>query len=275
MLLADGRELVLHIEFQGRRSHRPVARRMLEYMTRLTASYALDLCSVVFYVGRGAGTDDRGQHQVNGFAGTPVLTWQYDVIRLWQMRAEELLALDQPALLALVGQTQMDEPEVVLPTVIARLRSVPDLEMRGRLMTALLSLIPEEEMVYMVEQLLEDDELLLDTPYLRRIREAGREEGREAGREEGRIEGREAGRAVGRTEGREAGRVEGSLTASRRHIMRVLALRFTLAATVVQQIERSLETLVDEAQLERLLAVAIQSAQLTDFQAALDHELRS
>ena len=41
----------------------------------------------------------------------------------------------------------------------------------------------------MVERLLEDDELLLELPYLQRIREEGREEGREAGRLEGRREG--------------------------------------------------------------------------------------
>jgi predicted transposase YdaD len=41
----------------------------------------------------------------------------------------------------------------------------------------------------MVERLLEDDELLLELPYLQRIRAAGREEGRTAGREEGRREG--------------------------------------------------------------------------------------
>ena len=40
----------------------------------------------------------------------------------------------------------------------------------------------------MVERLLEDDELLLELPYLQRIREAGRAEGREAGRREGEAE---------------------------------------------------------------------------------------
>jgi hypothetical protein len=46
----------------------------------------------------------------------------------------------------------------------------------------------------MVERLLEESEtLLLDTPYLRRMRELGRELGREEGRELGREEGREEG----------------------------------------------------------------------------------
>ena len=52
--LADGQALVLHIEFQGRTSHRPMEWRMLEYMARLAHTHRLDLWSVVLYVGRGA-----------------------------------------------------------------------------------------------------------------------------------------------------------------------------------------------------------------------------
>jgi len=36
--LADGRDLVLHIEFQGRRSDPPMPWRMLEYMPRLAVT---------------------------------------------------------------------------------------------------------------------------------------------------------------------------------------------------------------------------------------------
>jgi len=92
VILADERALVLHIEFQGRTSHQPMEWRMLEYMTRLAYTHRLSLRSVVIYVGRGAGAGDTGRYQVNGPDGTPTLTWQYSVIRLWQMRAEELLA---------------------------------------------------------------------------------------------------------------------------------------------------------------------------------------
>ena len=187
--LVDGRELVLHIEFQGRRSHQPMPWRMLEYMPRLAVTYRLPLWSVVFYVGAGAGIEDTGRHEIQGPAAVAPLVWHYQVVRLWQMSAEDLLALDQPALLALVGQTRLERPAVVLPAVVARLRQVPDAEARARLLTALLALIPQEEIVTMVEKLLEDD-TLFDSPFLRRIREEGREEGREAGREEGREEGR-------------------------------------------------------------------------------------
>jgi len=44
--LANDRELLLHLEFQGRRSHEPMQWRMLEYMPRLARLHRLDLESV-------------------------------------------------------------------------------------------------------------------------------------------------------------------------------------------------------------------------------------
>jgi hypothetical protein len=45
--LANDRELLLHLEFQGRRSQQPMQWRMLEYMPRLARLHRLDLESVV------------------------------------------------------------------------------------------------------------------------------------------------------------------------------------------------------------------------------------
>jgi hypothetical protein len=236
--LNDGRELVLHIEFQGRRSQPPMPWRMLEYMPRLAAAYRLPLWSVVFYVGAGAGVDDTGYHTVSGPADIAPLVWQYQVVRLWQMSAEGLLALGQPALLALVGQTRMDQPAVILPAVLARLRAVADAELRGRLLTALLALLPAQEMIEMVERLLEDETGLLDTPYLHRIREEGRE--------------------------------EGALAVWRRNIVEAVTSRFAPPPDVLQRVQQSLETRSEEAALAQLFTVALHSASLAEFQEALE-----
>jgi hypothetical protein len=117
-------------------------------LKRLASIHRLDLWSVVFYVGQGASVRDTGQHQVYGPTDTPTLTWQYQVIRLWQIPAEELLALGRPALLALVGQTRLTQPEIILPQVVALLRQVPEREQRGSLLTVLLALLRDEEMVH-------------------------------------------------------------------------------------------------------------------------------
>jgi hypothetical protein len=164
---------------------------MLEYMPRLAYNYRLDMESVVLYIGRGAGVGDTGIYQVNGLEGAPTLSWRYRVLRLWQIPAETLLATDRVAPLALVGQTQITHPEVTLPAVVARMRRVAEGELRGRLLTAFLALLPDEEMVSMVERVLEEEDLLLelDLPYLRRLREKSRTEGLAEGRAEGRAEG--------------------------------------------------------------------------------------
>jgi hypothetical protein len=241
-------------------------------MARLAHTHRLDLWSVVIYVGRGAGAGDTGRYQVNGPDGTSTLAWRYRVVRLWQMRAEELLALGRPALLALVGQTQMATPETVLPEVVARMRSVPEAEQRGRLLAALTALIPEEEIIAMVERLIDREELLLDTPFLRRIREKGRQEGRAEAQQEARQEARQEGRAEGREEGRTIGRVEGALAARRRSILDVLVVRFDPPASVYQKIERQLETIADDTHLAQLLAAAIRAENVADFQAAMGQE---
>jgi hypothetical protein len=107
------------------------------------------------------------------------------------------------------------------------------------LLTALLALLPEEEMIAMVERLLEHDALLLDTPYLRRIREEGRE--------------------------------EGALTMRRRDILQALELRFGPPEAVSRQVAEQLERITDEAVLERVFAAAIRSGTAAEFQVTLEN----
>lgn len=196
--LMDAREVLLHLEFQGRRSHLPMPLRMLDYMPRLALTYRLDMESVVLYLGHGAGADDTGIHEVRGLHGTPVLAWQYRVVRLWQTPAETLLNLDRVALLALLGQTQMADPESALTAAVTRMRRMAAGEQRQHVVAAFLALLSDEEMIRMAERILAEDDLLaeLDLPYLRRLREQGLVEGHEAGLAEGLTLGVQEGEAT-------------------------------------------------------------------------------
>jgi predicted transposase YdaD len=178
VVLADAREVLLHIEFQGLSTHRPMPWRMLDYMSRLAEREQMDLCSVVFYVGDGAGRDDNGQHQVMGPDGALSLLWRYRVIRLWEMPAEDLLNLERPALLPLIGQTQLVHPEGIVPEVVQTIGRIESSETQARLFTALVNLMRDEEVIQMTEKLVQrmDRGLLMDTPYLRRVRQEAREE---------------------------------------------------------------------------------------------------
>jgi hypothetical protein len=52
----------------------------------------------------------------------------------------------------------------------------------------------------------------------------------------------------------------------------VLRFRFDPPVSVYQQLEQYLETMTDEAQLEKLLAVAARGESVADFQAAMTEE---
>ena len=144
--LADGRTGLMPVEFQGRSSARPVRFRVLDYMTRITINEEPDILHcVVLYVGKSSHATDTGTHQIDGLKDYPTFLWHYQVIHLWKMRAEELLRLERPALLPLVGQTQIDHPELIIPEVVARLKAVPDATYRNQLIDEFLALMDEEQ----------------------------------------------------------------------------------------------------------------------------------
>jgi predicted transposase YdaD len=242
--LANGRVPLLHIEFQGRSSRAPMPLRMLDYITRIVTSEPdLDLLSVVIYVGQGAGASEHGSYQINAPDGTVSLQWSYKVIHLWKMQATELLALQQPALLPLIGLTQINQPEKLLPQVVESLKQVEDVELQNRLFASLTALLDNEELLNMLEKLIDTEGLLMDTPFLRRIRTRSREEGREEGRRES--------------------------------ILDLLVLRFDPSASLFRTIEKLLAPIDNEAELERLFAAAVRSPSVTDFHKTLQDKAAS
>jgi hypothetical protein len=159
------------------------------------------------------------------------------------MDAEQVLALGRPALLALVGQTRITQPEVVLPQVIETFKTVTDREQQYRLFSAFVDLMHDEEILTMVEKMLDDEELLIDTPFLRRMQRE-----REAGREEGRLE------------------------EVRENILDILQMRFSPPAEQVQQITAALDQVMEAASLRVLLRAVVQAENLAAFQAVLGEQ---
>lgn len=245
--LTGDRATLLHIEFQGPRSKRPMSLRMLDYMSHLAQQEQSDLCSVVLYVGDGAGAGDDGIHQVDCPVGGLSLAWHYRVIRLWQMRAEDFLILNRPALLTLIGQTHIKEPENILPQVVKTIGQTPDVRERSRLFAALASLMRDEEVLEMVEQLVKaiEHEPLLNTPLLRRVREEGRGEGWSEGRVEGRVDGM----------------IES--------ILDVLTTRLGPSVSTYRRLERRLASITDLGLLRDLLQAAARADDITDFEKIL------
>lgn len=152
---AQGELVYLHIELQGLRSPEPMPLRMLDYLARITRrdigvpqkTQVSRLHSVVVYVGDGAGRGDTGQYEVWGLGEVSTLRWQYQPLRLWEIDAETLLVLDNPAVLALIGQTRLRQPEMILSQAIASIRRVSEGEQKERLLTGLVSLLRNEEVL--------------------------------------------------------------------------------------------------------------------------------
>ena len=260
----QGNLIYLHIELQGLRSPEPMPLRVLDYLTRIVrrdigvpqGEQTPRLHSTVIYVGEGSGRGDEGQYEVLGLQETSSLRWQYQTLRLWEMEAETLFTLDSPAFLALIGQTRLRQPEVVMPRALEVIRRVGEAEQKGRLLTALLSLLQDEEVTTMVEKMLEQsEELLLDTPYLRKMRRIAWEQGLAEGQVKGWEEGREEGREKGREEGlREA-------------ILNGVIQRFNPPAAKYRALEQRLESLTDFEALRDIHTALFEAADFAAFQA--------
>jgi flagellar biosynthesis/type III secretory pathway protein FliH len=125
---------------------------------------------------------------------------------------------------------------------------------KERLLTALVSLLRTEEVIEMVEKMLEASEtLLLDTPYLRRMREMGwregRQEGVQIGRQEGVQIGREQGMQIGRQEGVQIGREDGL----REAILEAVVRKFNPSAADYRALQRQLEAVHGADALQQIL----------------------
>jgi predicted transposase YdaD len=264
---ADDQVTLLHIELQGPGSHEPMAWRMLSYIERLAQrelgtrlpGSSTRLESVVIYL-QGAGANDSGQYELVGRDDRPTLTWRYQPILLWKMQPEALLTLERPALLALVGQTQLDEPERVLPEVIAKMRQVQDIVQRKRMLMMLESLTSDKEALEIMEQILDPlDEYLMELPYQKRIRERAL------------AEGLAEGKALGLAEGL----IETTQCLSqtlRETVLEVIRLRFNPAALQYHPLIQRLATITDQEALRRLHTAAIIAPDLAAFTTALTQE---
>jgi predicted transposase YdaD len=273
--LAGGQIVFLHIELQGRRSPKPVPWRMADYMLRVArrelgtnppARTSARLHSVVIYVGQWAGAGDSGRHEILDADGQPSLSWRYQPTRLWEMDAEELLVLGQPALLALIGQTRIKDTQQVIPELLTRMEQVEDKRERGRILSLMASLTSNQEVIEMVEKLLDPlDEYLFELPLQQRVYQRGLTEGRQEGRQEGEQVGLKKGEQVGLKKGEQVGKRNATL----KNLRQILTIRFEAPPP---KFESRLKPL-DLPALERLITAALTLPTWPEFEQQVAAEL--
>ncbi|MEZ4733324.1 MAG: hypothetical protein R3E79_40025 [Caldilineaceae bacterium] len=204
---------------------------MLDYITRIVRTEReRQLHSVVFYIGEGVGALDTGDHQIDGFDDQPTVRWRYQVVHLWKIKAEELVALNRPGLSALVGLTKMDNPATILPKVVEQIQAVPDAEVRRHLLAGLIALIEDQEIIYMIRKMVKEEGLLMNTPFLREVRNDAR----------------------------------------RSAVVSAIAWRYDPPLSVFKRLEETMATINDEETLMVLLKATIDTPVLNDFQKILD-----
>ncbi len=168
--LADGKEIILHCEFEAGSSTEVMSWRMEEYMHRIARRFKKEIYSVVIYL-QGKGKGDTGVYKLGG------VSWKYRVIHLWDTKARELLDTQNPALAAIVGSAKLEEPRKELEEAIDTISQKADNELKTELLSILVALIEDERLSKMIENELVQD-FPLDTPFIRRMKDKGRDEER-------------------------------------------------------------------------------------------------
>ncbi|MEZ4605261.1 MAG: hypothetical protein R2880_10300 [Deinococcales bacterium] len=93
------------------------------------------------------------------------LHWSYQVIRLTELPAEKPLALDNPALLSLIGLCKFEEPAKELAEAVARIKQELDNEDKGSCSNTLISLMPNKELAKMIQEWSSTDEFIRSCPW--------------------------------------------------------------------------------------------------------------
>lgn len=232
LTLANGRDCLFHLEFQGRRSQPAMPMRQLNHLSRLAllGERPSALESFVLYVEKYAGNQDNGVHLIARLDGSPAISWYYTPVHLWRQPAEPLLALDKPGIIPLMGLMDIQIPEVTIPHMVEQIQHEPEESKREFLFSTLLALMDNKEYLIMIENLLETDDLYLDTPYLRRLRKQTKLE----------------------------------------DILEAVAVRLNPPVQVYRSIEQQLPQVSEFEDVQRLFVIALTAASIDDFLVSLN-----
>ncbi|MDS3861790.1 Rpn family recombination-promoting nuclease/putative transposase [Thermosynechococcaceae cyanobacterium BACA0444] len=226
---------ILHLEFQTQ-ADAEMPLRMLDYYTRLYRQYRRPVKQIVLFLR----ATTSPQAQVNTFE-TENTIHRYQVIRLWEVEASDLLPF--PTLWPLAILAKSENPERLLAEVAQRLESLERQDERLSLTTYTYLLGGLKFRKEMLKQLLREEIMRESVTYRELV-----ETSEQRGRQEGVLQGMQRGRQEGRQEG------EVLLT------LRLLQHKFGPQSQEISQQIRNLSI----SQLENL------AESLLDFQTAAD-----
>ncbi|GBL09715.1 hypothetical protein MSj_01194 [Microcystis aeruginosa Sj] len=180
LILLESGQIILHLEFQTDPDPK-MSFRMLDYRTRVYRRFPQKtMRQVVIYLKE----TSSPLVQENAFI-IPNTRHEYEVLRLWEIPAEEMLGLSGLLPLANLGKTP-NRPEI-LRQVAAKIDNIEGRTEKSNLAAAtaiLAGLVLSKEIIGSLLR----EEIMRESVIYQDIRESGKAQGREEGREEGRRE---------------------------------------------------------------------------------------
>ena len=167
--LASGKEIVFHVEFEAGDDTEVMKWRMLNYMSRIDENLKKPIEGVVLYLNN-KGKDDTGEHRIGS------VRWTYKAIRLEEVAASEFLKTDSPAMWALSALAKRKKPEEEAFEAVDKIKLNTDNKDRTRLLELFLTLLNDERLVNMIQEQLEKEDYLMNSPFLQKIRNEERHE---------------------------------------------------------------------------------------------------
>ncbi len=181
----DGEKILLHIEFQSSRDT-TMPDRQMAYCLRARKKHGyLPIISCVIYLRKdGNVLEPPAFWQLRN--GRKWMIFDYVCIKLWEHTSEELLALNQPALLPLTLLTQGEKNRTMVAEMFQTLldNRLQDVLPVAEMLAALV--LKESDLAWLKREVSMLTDLFKESPAYEWMTEDAREEGRKEGREEGR-----------------------------------------------------------------------------------------
>jgi len=260
----DGKDAIVHIEFQTQTSSDPMEYRIAEYIGRLIHKYQMPVYVTIIYLGESAGVDDPGGCQFS-LDKTFSYSLQYQVIRISEIDGEKVLSQKLPLGL-LPFSALMKRPEGVGKEEWLKrcTKTVLDVDFDSQekrqsylgTFVIISNLIHETEFIL---NLLKEGKTMIDFERFPLIQELTKK-----ARDEGITKGIAEGIAKGITKGISEGITKGQV----KSLIKIIETEYGKKG--LRQVESRIQAIQDEDKLFALIEPALTSSSLEEFKKTLD-----
>lgn len=241
-------DMLLHLEFQSREDEH-MAQRLLEYNVLARREHKRPVCSCVIYLRL---DDDIAESPLIWMVpdDVEILRFHFVVIKMWEIRAKEILQAGLVTLLPLLPLTQDGKQRNVVEEMVSGIVAAdqPRLLVWAKIFAGLV-FKEEKDREWLERRFAMSDDILEESWVVQEWKQRGITQGIREGRIKGEIEGE--------IKGKIEGKIEGKLEILRPSILKIVELRFP---EILDRVRQQMSNTMDLTLLENLL-VTVGSAQ--------------